>query len=110
MYWCLLNSLCPSLPDELASEFVFKNVEVINEEVLAEINEYEEKYKQDNPDYKILDVAPQETQKGISKVKKYKNLPNIKEKIADPNDNSRIWEKMCSLMDRQWREWIRLST
>lgn len=57
------------ISNELASEFVFDNSESIDDEFLTEIQEYEYKYKNDNPEYLIPEITPPELQRAIGKVK-----------------------------------------
>lgn len=64
------------IADELASEFVFENVEGVKEEILTEINDYEKDYENKSSDFLTVEIAVSEITKAISKVKKCKNVPN----------------------------------
>ncbi len=64
------------IANELANEFVFENSESIDEDVLTEINDYEQNYTTNHPDYSIPEITHVEIQKAIGKVKKCKPLSN----------------------------------
>ncbi len=88
-----------SIADELASEFVFKNVESINDDFIREINEYEQNYKNVNPEYVIPTITPVELQKAIGKVKKCKNLPNTIPKRIFKTFSNAICIPLCVLFN-----------